>query len=97
MEVVLAVRLRARAGSEEAVWEVLGRLAEASRAEPGCVRYDPCRSTDDPAAFFLYERYVDRAALDTHWATDHFRKLAQGELTPLLEERERALYEHVLG
>jgi autoinducer 2-degrading protein len=48
--------------------------ARASRAaEPGCRQFDVCASPDDPATFFLYEIYADRAAFDAHLATPHFR------------------------
>jgi quinol monooxygenase YgiN len=96
MKVALAVRVVARPGEEGHVLDYLERLTVASRAEVGCEQYDPHRDPDDPRAFFLYERYVDRAALEAHWASDHFRELAVEGFIPLLESRERALYEPVL-
>jgi quinol monooxygenase YgiN len=92
---VLVVRMKAREGSEERALAVLHELATASRAEPGCEAYVPCRDPDDGCSFLLYEQYRDRVALDEHWATEHFRRLAEGELFGLMESRERAFYETV--
>jgi quinol monooxygenase YgiN len=48
--------------------------ARASRnLEAGCRQFDVCRLPDDPATFFLYEVYADRAAFDAHVASTHFR------------------------
>ena len=79
MTVVLAVRWRARPGAEEQVAALLARLAPVSRAEPGCLQYDPHRDPDDPRAFFLFERYVDEAALEQHVASEHFCELVLGQ------------------
>ncbi|WP_417563496.1 putative quinol monooxygenase [Microbacterium sp.] len=36
--------------------------AVATRAEPGCLRFDVLRTTDDPHRFVLYELYADEDA-----------------------------------
>ena len=48
--------------------DILRRMAPLSRAEPGCLQYDVHRHPDDPNTFFLFERYVDEAALEAHAA-----------------------------
>ena len=40
--------------------------------EPGCHQFDVCVAPNDPAHFFLYELYTDRAAFDAHLAAPHF-------------------------
>jgi (4S)-4-hydroxy-5-phosphonooxypentane-2,3-dione isomerase len=86
--VCLAVTYRVRAGAEERAAELLRRLTEPSRREPACLMYQVHRVPGDPTLFFLYEQYEDRAGLDAHRDSDHFRELAEGELFPLLESRE---------
>jgi quinol monooxygenase YgiN len=94
---VLVVRMKAQAGKEAEVEEAIGRLAEATREEPGCEHYVPCRSQDDPGSFLFYEQYADRAAFEAHGQSEHFQRLAVGRLFPLLEEgRERVFYETLL-
>ena len=34
-------------------------FVNASRAEPGCLSFDWCRSADDPNLYFLIETFVD--------------------------------------
>ena len=93
MSFVLVVRMKAQEGNEERALEVAHELAEASRAEAGCEAYVPCRDPEDPRSFLFYEQYRDRAAFEEHGATEHFQRLAVGELFGLMESRERAFYE----
>lgn len=55
---------------------VVGVRANATaslRDEPGGLRFDVHRATDDPTRFFLYELYVDRAAFEVaHRSAPHY-------------------------
>ena len=93
MAFVLVVRITAREGEEERAAELIPRLVEASRAEPGNIHYVAHRDPEDPRVFLMYEQYRDRAAFEEHGASDHFEQLALGELFPLMEERRREVYE----
>jgi quinol monooxygenase YgiN len=97
MSFVLVVHMRVAEGGEERVAEVLAELADASRAEPGCELYIPCRAVEDPRSYVIYEQYVDERALEAHRESEHFQRLAAGELTDLLESRERTFYETAVG
>ena len=46
--------------------------AQATRKEPGNVRFDLLQDSNDSCSFQLYEVYVDRAAQQAHLASDHF-------------------------
>ena len=73
--------------------EIIGALLEPSRAEPGCLFYQPHRSPKDPQLFYLYEQYVDEAGYEAHMDSEHFTRLVKEEAIPrLLESRERAFY-----
>jgi quinol monooxygenase YgiN len=52
----------------------LRSLRDASRGETGCLTFDVTRSTDDANVFVLYEEWKDKAALDFHYETEHFKK-----------------------
>ena len=58
------------------------RMQEASRKEEGCIRYGFFAAVEDPLSFIAVEEWVDRAALDEHFATPHLQEFAQrlGEL-----------------
>jgi quinol monooxygenase YgiN len=95
MSFVLVVRMKAKEGSEERAAEIIPELAEASRKESGCELYIPCRDPEDPSTFFFYEQYRDKAAFEEHGATEHFQRLAVGEIFGLMESRERTFYETI--
>jgi len=46
--------------------------AEASNREPGVLRFDLLRSSDDPTRFLLYEVYRDAEAPARHKETAHY-------------------------
>jgi quinol monooxygenase YgiN len=95
MSFAVAARWVARAGEEDEVLRCLRELAPRSRAEPGCRFYQANRDPQDPRVFFLYEIYDDRAAADSHWASEHFESHAVNDAIPRLETRERWFYETV--
>jgi quinol monooxygenase YgiN len=84
---------RAKEGCEGRVAEIVGEMVGPSRAEPGCLFYQPHRSADDSRLFYLYEQYVDEAGYRAHMDSEHFTRLVKEEAIPrLLEARERAFY-----
>jgi quinol monooxygenase YgiN len=93
MAYVLIARMTAREGEQDRAAELIGKLAEASSAEPGAVHYIPHRDPENPRAFMIYEQYRDEAAFQAHGQTEHFQTIAVGELFGLMEERERLFYE----
>jgi quinol monooxygenase YgiN len=93
MAFVLTVRMTAKEGEEENVVAAFRDLAAASRAEPGCLAYQPHRDPEDSRVFFVYEQYEDEDAFKAHGESEHFQRYAVRELFPRLESRERAFYE----
>jgi quinol monooxygenase YgiN len=66
---------------------MFAQLASLSRLETGCHGFEAARSNDDPRVFVLYEQWADQAALDTHYATEHFQRLGVNGIRPLAESR----------
>ena len=95
MSFVLVVRMKAKEGEEARALEVMRELADATRQEAGCESYIPCVDPEDPGSFLFYEQYRDKAAFEEHGASEHFQRLAAGELFGLMESRERTFYETV--
>jgi quinol monooxygenase YgiN len=96
MSFVLVVRMKAKEGEDDRAAEIARELAEASRAEPGCEAYVPCRDPEDPRSFLFYEQYRDKAAFEEYGASEHFQRLALNGLFELMESRERSFYDTVL-
>jgi len=66
---------------------------EASIREPGNVRFDVLRSTEDPTRFVLYEAYVDEAAALAHKETPHYEEWRSTAEPMMAEPRERFRYD----
>ena len=96
MSFVLVVRMKVAEGNEGRVAELVPELARASRKEPGCELYIPCRDPEDPSSYVFFEQYRDKAAFEEHGASEHFQRIGAGELFGLMESRERAFYETVV-
>ena len=86
-EVAIIVRYQAIAGNRDQVTALLSRHTAATRAEPGNLDFVALRSTEDPDAFVLYERYTDREAFEAHLASPHFQGIAVAQIRPLLRDR----------
>jgi quinol monooxygenase YgiN len=67
--------------------DMLTRLRDASRTEPGCLSFDVARSNEDHAQFALFEQYRDQAALDAHFASAHFQELGAAGVRTLAKQR----------
>jgi quinol monooxygenase YgiN len=90
--VAVAVTWHARPGTEERLEGILIEMSALTRAEPGCLVYQPHRSLDSPGVYFIYERFVDEAAFNAHLEGEDYRRLVLDEAVALLEHRERSLY-----
>lgn len=66
---------------------LFAELRRASLAEPGCAGYEVARGIDEPA-FVLFEKWHDQAALDAHYATEHFVRLGTNGVRPLAINRQ---------
>ncbi|MBX5493324.1 MAG: antibiotic biosynthesis monooxygenase [Chloroflexi bacterium] len=96
--VVLVARYIVQPGRMAEVEAALREMAAAvKRHEPGCSLYHVLRAREDPNVLLLIEHYADEAALAAHRATPHFQQLIEGRVVPLLERRERELYEPLIA
>lgn len=66
-------------------------LRDASREEEGVVAFDVARSEEQPNVFALWEVYRDRAALDAHKSTEHYRRLVLDGVRVMAQRRDGAL------
>lgn len=93
--IVLVARYYVKSVSD--VPEVLAALTdmagEVSAHEPDCRFYQASVSAEHDAVILLYEQYTDEAALAAHRQTPHFGAIIERRVVPLLERREREVYE----
>ena len=81
---IIVAEMKALPGKVEQVATVLETLLAPSRAEPGCISYRFFYSHDDSERIMFYEEWQDMAAIEFHFATEHFEALG-GQLDGLLD------------
>jgi len=69
---VVHVHARVKPGAEEAFRTTSVANAEASRREPGVMRFDLLADREDPGHFVLVEVYRDATAAAAHKETAHY-------------------------
>jgi quinol monooxygenase YgiN len=73
MTIAIFASLLPRPEHLAAVEAELGLMVAATRAEPGCRRYDLFRPADGSPGLQLFEVYDDPAAVEAHRASPHYR------------------------
>jgi len=71
--VKLIARVQVKPGQGQLVADALRELTGPSRAEAGCIRYEPCQAKEDPTVLLVLEEWASQEALDAHMATPHFK------------------------
>ncbi|MFN8489948.1 MAG: putative quinol monooxygenase [Caldilineaceae bacterium] len=72
---VILVPIQIKEGYKEAFLEAMLEDAKGSlNNEPGCLRFDVVQDASDPNRIWLYEVYVDEAAVEAHRQAPHFIK-----------------------
>ncbi|MDQ2833929.1 MAG: antibiotic biosynthesis monooxygenase [Acidobacteriota bacterium] len=82
------VRMTFDQEEHEAVSEMLCKLSEASRKEPGCVSYIPHFVEGEGSTVVIYEQFANEAALEFHRSSPHFHQYAIGGLYQKMKKRE---------
>lgn len=73
MTLYVIARVTAKAEHRAEVEAELRRMVAATRAEPGCLRYDLFADQGGGAGFSLFEAYADAAALEAHRGSAHYQ------------------------
>jgi (4S)-4-hydroxy-5-phosphonooxypentane-2,3-dione isomerase len=85
-------------GNSALVKETLQKMAARVKAdEPKCLLYNANVDPDNENLYCLYEVYETEADVAAHRETPHFKDLIEGVIVPLLEKRERELYQQVVS
>ena len=81
----LIVNFTVKPGTEERAIELMRKMEEHTRREPGCRLYIGHQSQEDPRQFCFYEQYNDQAAMDAHRAAPYFDEFITNGLVTLME------------
>lgn len=71
MPLTVIATLKAKAGKEGALFEVLKGLLDPTRAERGCVFYDMHKSADEDGLFMFTEEWETRPLWEDHMNSPH--------------------------
>ena len=72
IHVIATIPVQAGKGEEfEGIFNELGAQVRAN--EPGCQRYEFCKSLDRPDHYVVVELYADQESFDAHSKTEYFR------------------------
>lgn len=66
---------------------ILRELRDLSRKEPGVIAFDVARGNQNSAVFALWEVYKDQAAFNSHFGSEHFKRLGLNGIRPLAKQR----------
>jgi autoinducer 2-degrading protein len=69
---VYCVEVYVKKGYEDDFIRETEKNHSATVKEPGNIRFDLCRSAEEPGLFFLYEVYWDEKAVSKHKETSHY-------------------------
>src|SRR4030042_719776 len=69
----VVARVKARSEKVNELLSILSSLVEPTRKEPGCIRYELLQNNEDPTDFTLVEEWQNDTALQSHFATKHFK------------------------
>lgn len=98
MIVLIAKYIVKEPADREEVLEHLREMAPlVAEHEAGCAVYQASTSDDDDRLVLLHEHYRDAASLEAHRETEHFGRIIEGKVLPLLERREREVYTLAVG
>ena len=70
-QLIVVAESLAKPGCEDELRTQLLALVDASRAEPGCVKYDLHENPDEPGKFLFYEIWKDDDAFVYHTKAKH--------------------------
>lgn len=80
-------------GREADVLGHLRSLAQASREEPGNLRYEYFQGVEDHSRIVILETYQTPGDFDAHRRTPHFQRIGAETIIPLLQSRTVSTFE----
>jgi quinol monooxygenase YgiN len=79
----LVVKKIIKEGKIEEVINLYKELAEFTRKEEGCIKYELYQDEKDYRILVVIEEWKNNSALEKHWSSEHFARMVPmiGELT----------------
>lgn len=74
---IVAGAIQIDPSQQQAAEPAFEEMRTATLAEPGCIEYQAYVSRSEPGTFFMFEKWRDQAALDSHFASPHMARFGQ--------------------
>ncbi len=84
--IVVTATLQAVEGKGDELAQAFQKLVPKVLNDPGAIAYVVHRGLDNPAKFFIYEKYESGDALKYHSSTEHFKEFSKA-IASLLDGR----------
>lgn len=84
-KIVLIARLKVKSEAIEEAKQAALAIVAPSRAEADCLNYDFHQSLDDASVFVWHETWANRAAIEEHGQSAHFKKFSKA-IENIIEE-----------
>jgi quinol monooxygenase YgiN len=81
------VRMTFDQSDRDEIADILCKITEATRKEPGCVSYIPHFVEGEACTVLIYEQYADDQGIEHHRNSPHFHQYAIGGLYQKMRER----------
>jgi quinol monooxygenase YgiN len=75
--VIVVANVYGRSDQIENLLSILRKLTEATRTEPGCIKYDLHQDLSDETHFTFIEQWANEEALQLHFQTEHFKQASE--------------------
>lgn len=92
-DLVVMTTAKANTGKEKIVQQALRDVANAARAQSGCIEYRVFRSAENPAVTVNVERWASKAERDTFLAGADVKKFASAVSGAFVESPQPTSYE----
>ena len=86
-EIISSIHFTFAREDADEVEAILRELREASRKEEGVIDFEVARGVEKTNVFVLWEVYRNKAAYESHMATEHFKRLVIDGVRRLAQER----------
>jgi quinol monooxygenase YgiN len=73
MPIILHATMPIKPDARDAFFAAINPLIETTNTEPGVLSYDLYESTAKPNTFVMIEVYADKAGMDAHLGSEHFK------------------------
>jgi quinol monooxygenase YgiN len=74
---VVVAHVYSRADQTENILSILRKLTEATRTEPGCIKYELHQDISDETHFTFIEEWTNEEALQLHFQAEHFKQATE--------------------